>query len=339
MSKDKNINPFNAEDIERYQQGRMSASERNALEKAALNDPFLADALEGFMTTTVDLNADITDLKNRLENRLEEKTKLITIAPDKSNWHYLRIAAILLLMAGAGWFFYQYSLNNKNVAPLASNDQKVNADSTSQVTAPSATTENKSGLFSNDTTIIKAGKSKTPANSYYWEHDRAEKKDKVSIPVNSQLDSIKTSEITRDKSKMDDAKEKSLAAEKKEYVANGTGNGNVKDTVIITGNGIRRSAAPAARGKIDAENFSSAPVIGWTAYQQYLKDSLRLPSTYTKKSKAQFVELSFDVDASGKPYNYNIISSFGKSASEEAWRLVSQGPLWDPGKASLKISF
>jgi len=39
---------YSFEDIQRYLQGDMSAAEMHAIEKAALRDPFLADAIEGF---------------------------------------------------------------------------------------------------------------------------------------------------------------------------------------------------------------------------------------------------------------------------------------------------
>jgi hypothetical protein len=52
-------NGFTASDIERYYSGKMSPQERHALEKAALDDPFLADALEGYTFT----------IKNRLKKK------------------------------------------------------------------------------------------------------------------------------------------------------------------------------------------------------------------------------------------------------------------------------
>ena len=171
MSTNKNIKQFTAKDIEKYQQGHMTAAERNALEKAELNDPLLSDALEGFVNTPVDINADVTDLKSRLEKRLQENNKVRPIAPEKSIWHYLRIAAILLLMAGAGWFFYQYSLNDKTSAPLATTDQKTIADSTARITAPSASKENQKGDFTIDTIVIKENISNTIPTSNNWEKE------------------------------------------------------------------------------------------------------------------------------------------------------------------------
>ena len=61
-SKDNN---YSASDIERYHAGTMTASERHALEKAALEDPFLADALEGY-TYSATAQLDLEKIKARL---------------------------------------------------------------------------------------------------------------------------------------------------------------------------------------------------------------------------------------------------------------------------------
>ena len=42
------ISQYSAADIQRYVQGKLSAAEMHAMEKAALDDPFLADAMEGY---------------------------------------------------------------------------------------------------------------------------------------------------------------------------------------------------------------------------------------------------------------------------------------------------
>jgi hypothetical protein len=44
-------NEYTAKDIERYYTGKMSSLEMHQLEKAAMEDPFLADALEGYSYT------------------------------------------------------------------------------------------------------------------------------------------------------------------------------------------------------------------------------------------------------------------------------------------------
>ena len=54
-------------DIERYIKGEMTPSERHALERKALHDPFLADALEGAeQIQTTDFLIDVADLQSKI---------------------------------------------------------------------------------------------------------------------------------------------------------------------------------------------------------------------------------------------------------------------------------
>ncbi|HEX4374426.1 MAG TPA: hypothetical protein VHZ50_14085, partial [Puia sp.] len=70
MEENKNIKHYSAADIQNYVAGKLSAAEMHAIEKAALDDPFLADAIEGMENSiergSVSLNEDINDLQKRL---------------------------------------------------------------------------------------------------------------------------------------------------------------------------------------------------------------------------------------------------------------------------------
>jgi hypothetical protein len=97
---------FTAIDIQQYHAGELSMQERHALEKAALDDPFLADALEGY-TQTATPQADLLALQQRLaEKTTTRKTGLIFPIRQRP---LFRAAALLLLLAGAGWAVYQFS--------------------------------------------------------------------------------------------------------------------------------------------------------------------------------------------------------------------------------------
>ena len=48
MNIDKNNIIYTAKDIEQYLEGKLAPAQMHAMEKAALDDPFLADAIEGF---------------------------------------------------------------------------------------------------------------------------------------------------------------------------------------------------------------------------------------------------------------------------------------------------
>jgi TonB family protein len=87
---------YNKDDIQRYRDGSLTGAERNALEKKALNDPFLADALEGAETVTPEqLSSDLLDLAQRI--RKED---------DAFRFTSLRIAAGVALLVGVGSLLY-----------------------------------------------------------------------------------------------------------------------------------------------------------------------------------------------------------------------------------------
>jgi hypothetical protein len=116
MNEKKHIN-YSAADIERYHKGLMTAKEMNALEKAALDDPFLADALEGYAIVPVQAENDIALLDNKLEKRISE-SKIIPLR--KTNYTWLRIAAAFIIIAGAGVLAYNsiFQYKKRNVATI-----------------------------------------------------------------------------------------------------------------------------------------------------------------------------------------------------------------------------
>jgi hypothetical protein len=101
---------FTASDIERYYSGKMSPQERHALEKAALDDPFLADALEGYAFTSRP-SVDISKIQSRLDKKLDQKK----VAPLFQKYKWLSVAAIVLVIAATGRFTYTIS-KTKNPA-------------------------------------------------------------------------------------------------------------------------------------------------------------------------------------------------------------------------------
>jgi TonB family protein len=113
MAKDNHhIKQFNAEDIRRYHNGQMDPHEMHLLEKQALDDPFLADAVEGYAFTTTPA-ADLADINKRLAGRKTDPKA----APVLRSMSWLKVAAVVFLMAGAGWFVYRFAFQPP--APMA----------------------------------------------------------------------------------------------------------------------------------------------------------------------------------------------------------------------------
>ncbi len=96
------------DDIERYRDGSLEGAKRNALEKKAFHDPFLADALEGAESVQPEeFSRDLRALSKSIKARQAKKLFIP-----------FRIAAGIAILIGAGSIFY-YFLNRPEPLPLA----------------------------------------------------------------------------------------------------------------------------------------------------------------------------------------------------------------------------
>ena len=131
---------FTADDFARYHAGTMPPGEMHELERAVLEDPFLEDAMEGYLHAPA-VEVDIADLKARLAQKQKKKHVFYISSVSQNKWW--RIAALLLVMAGAGYLFYLVQYDKKN--PLANNEIKASAekkDNVETLRSDTATTKN-----------------------------------------------------------------------------------------------------------------------------------------------------------------------------------------------------
>ncbi|MES2429318.1 MAG: carboxypeptidase-like regulatory domain-containing protein [Bacteroidota bacterium] len=121
---------YTAEDIHKYLSGKMNATEMHAIEKAALDDPLLAEAIEGYMdmpgftdqTEFDKINNDLSELKKQIN---PSKVRRFTTA-----WR--AAAAILLLLGGVILAMYlNNNFDSKKSLEVAS--KKVSTDSTKSI--------------------------------------------------------------------------------------------------------------------------------------------------------------------------------------------------------------
>ena len=126
---------YTAQDIERYYSGQMPAEEMHALEKAALEDPFLADALDGYKFTPTP-TADIASLKQALAERTDEAKVVPLLRTRKSSLAWLRVAALFLVLIGAGWSVYYLMDTKRDTLALEPKER------TKEVAAPPPAPEN-----------------------------------------------------------------------------------------------------------------------------------------------------------------------------------------------------
>jgi hypothetical protein len=142
---------FTAADIERYHKGKMSLEERHALEKAALDDPFLADALEGYAHT----ETPAKDLAV-LQKRLNEKTGRKKIIPLFAR-PWMRSAAVIILVVAGGWLVYRtLSPENKSVALEPKQTNKNEVVAAPGITVADSTAAGNESLAVDSTILVSA---------------------------------------------------------------------------------------------------------------------------------------------------------------------------------------
>ena len=107
--KEKNI-IYTARDIEQYLAGNLSPLQMHAMEKAALDDPFLAEAMEGYETVqNKEWNNQLVALRQEITNK-GTVAKIIPLHKSKTNW-WKAVAAVIII--GGGTTFTVLFNNNK----------------------------------------------------------------------------------------------------------------------------------------------------------------------------------------------------------------------------------
>lgn len=130
------ITHYSAEDIRRYLSGNMSASEMHAMEKAALDDPFLADAIEG-MEQAMQSYGDtpVNDNLQELRTAIAEKTNPGSGKVRVMVWWKMMAAAVAVIVAGLFLWNGIFRSEERSVAPIVAQKQELPAEA-KQVPAP-----------------------------------------------------------------------------------------------------------------------------------------------------------------------------------------------------------
>jgi len=161
MTSSKN-NGFTANDIERYHTGKMLPQERHALEKAALDDPFLADALEGYSFTS----SPVEDLA-KIQSKLDEKLNRRKVVPIFEKYKWISVAAIVLIIAGGGWLAYSISEPGKSTDIAVQREKASSANNNNTRPNETVVTDSvtSSSLANQQSPLNNSEKAKSDANA------------------------------------------------------------------------------------------------------------------------------------------------------------------------------
>lgn len=119
MAELETYNPYTLADIERYLQGKMTAAEMHAMEKAALQDPFLSDAIEGYSKAPLNTaNTHLNEITAALAAGMEA-AKVVPMPVKKRGWGIWAAAAVAVAAVVTAALFIATPSNKKDVQELA----------------------------------------------------------------------------------------------------------------------------------------------------------------------------------------------------------------------------
>lgn len=114
MSESDNIRSYSSNDIQKYLKGDLSPAQMHEMEKAAMEDPFLADAIEGMEMTRNEygdeiINANLAELQSTLKDK-SNSGRVVAMRP--SSWWYAAAAIVLII---SGVFTYNNLTNESTL--------------------------------------------------------------------------------------------------------------------------------------------------------------------------------------------------------------------------------
>ena len=179
-NKGKNI-IYTARDIEQYLSGKLSPQQMHAMEKTALDDPFLAEAMEGYegMKDT-GWNDQLATLREEIAGR-GSVAKVIPLHKPKNNW-WKTAAAIFIVGAGTALTFILTKnnteiKNNTTIAQITS--VQTDSNLVTENTVPASVTESLNPTASTSKEeisvpvhgpVVKAGKDNKPDGNFIVGH-------------------------------------------------------------------------------------------------------------------------------------------------------------------------
>lgn len=340
---------YTVSDIERYYQGGMTAAEMHRLEEAALDDPVLADMLDGYRNTASPV-ADLQRLQQRLQQRIAVDHRK---ASPVYRLQWLKVAALLLLFAGAGWVVFQTFSEQREVSALARKNTaektKDVAAKTDTITAALTTGSNSSPgatLQKRDETTAAARSSIGQKNGIRQnQSDKNPTSDRAAKKETSQNQQTAPALLSTTAGYTDslagataEAKPAPLARRQPDTLRNlnitlQPANLPMEEVVIA-----KRKLEPQANRRSILDTLK--PENGWEAFDDYVAENIQSPEELAETpASSREVELSFQVDRGGKPRNITITKSLCKKCDTEAVRLLKEGPKWKGKKGKVKILF
>lgn len=314
--KDKNIKT-DLSDFVRYSEEKMTDRERNSFERELQKDPFAEEADEGFDEISPEEAAsDIHHLNKQLKTRISHRPGMV----------YFRIAAsvAVLMILSSVYIVLERNKSSGELSDISAPKAQMEIIETEKVKGPVPKDE------------VPVAKKKTDQKAELQTKEVLSKtasREKVKSEAAKKEEIIPVEEKEVDYYKVEDKMAAPAAAMIKQEPVQAV----LDDSLIVAGYVIaERAKTDAAAGKAAFDQSSylpPQPVDGKESFDKYIEENIRKPETLSRGEKA-IVVISFLVKNTGAIDSVKVIRSPGNEFSEEAKRLIIDGPKWKPAESN-----
>lgn len=356
---------YNAIDFARYHSGAMLPDEMHALEQAALKDPFLADALDGYVYSK-DYEKELSEIRMRLdEKRKDQKVFTISSLSSGALW---KIAAMFILFAGVGYFFY--ATNSKKETSIAVKENVVKKENPAIIPPLTNDTNASEGNIAFEKVLPEKDKNErakltapvikslqptvknsadeevriTKEKDFSAEHFGDKKENAVAMSLDKTNQANPVHADSGQKSLLRSSDTTALVAapatgyfkDSANAIAMNKKAPSLKE-VMVTGYGTQKkksvtgAVSDKLEGKVSGVAITTAtpyPKEGKENFDQYVKDNAVPVLDSTGERIPANILLSFTLNKRGKPAHIKVIESSCKPCEKEAIRLLKTGPDW-----------
>jgi len=294
-------------DFLRYRQNKMTDRERNAFERRLQKDPFADEASEGFKGIDPDLaEKDVSELSKSLKKRTGEKQRVI--------WYRIAASVAVLMVLSTIFIVTDKSKEPEQIAysPVEQKKEEI------QILKEEPVTENLeyAALPAEEkqkAAVDQKRSSKPPARAAadVVENDKKTETREEKVIIEHHEAVMAADEV---RPVMADAAEKAMPSKSARTI-------KTFDTIT--------------EFKPDTSEINEytppLPANGRSAFDKYIRDNIRRPDTTTSGQRVVVV-LNFNVNPDGKIDSIKVVRSPGKIFSDEAIRLIREGPKWKPAE-------
>lgn len=280
----------------------------------ALEDPFLADAIEGYEKNDKnagDYKTDLEELRSRLQSRPDTKEASRVIPFFKRTWW--NIAAMVLVIAGAVSLIYYLSITEHKADELVITSNKTRKQTIVLTDTAKDTTIQIDSAAVAHTNRPRMSRAKALSEPVTTNHEDAPVTMQAPSPTIAGESSAKQPDSLATFNKAEDrvasASESSMLRSKQANVSFDENTRKKEESLI------KQSTVQDA-----------APVIGFPAFNRYIADNKRIPGDSLNMHGD--VTVSFIVNEDSTLTDFKIEKSFSKRADNEALRLIKEGPRW-----------